>query len=102
MLFWKLIVRGTDRVIAWVIPNSPEATQARLDAYLVSVQELNPEQAECSPRCQTMRSGRNPRYPGLCREGVTKDKRQKRGGERQGAHDGIPMTQAVRSSGLAS
>jgi endonuclease G, mitochondrial len=37
--FWKLILRGKDRVIAWIIPNSEEATQARLDAYLVSVQE---------------------------------------------------------------
>ena len=38
--FWKLILQGKDRVIAWVIPNSPEATEARLDAYLVSIQEL--------------------------------------------------------------
>ena len=32
--FWKLIVRGTDRVIAWVIPNTTEARSQKLDDYL--------------------------------------------------------------------
>ena len=76
--FWKLILRGKDRVIAWVIPNSQDATQARLDAYLVSIQELEARLGETSPRCQTMRRGRNPKYPGWCPEGVTGDKGGKR------------------------
>ncbi|MBI01136.1 MAG: DNA/RNA endonuclease [Chloroflexi bacterium] len=37
--FWKIIVRG-DEVIAWLIPNSKQATDARLDDYLVSVKEI--------------------------------------------------------------
>jgi len=43
MLFWKVIIRGTgqdERVIAWVVPNTQEATRKRLDHYLVSVDEL--------------------------------------------------------------
>ena len=47
--FWKLILRGKDRVIAWVIPNSQEATQARLDTYLVSIQELEARTGETFP-----------------------------------------------------
>ena len=38
--FWKLIIRGKDRVMAWIIPNAPEATYKRLDQYLVSVKTL--------------------------------------------------------------
>ena len=41
--FWKVIIRGTgqdERVIAWVVPNTQEATRKRLDHYLVSVDEL--------------------------------------------------------------
>lgn len=38
--FWKLIIRGEDCVIAWIIPNTSEATYSRLDRYLVSVQSL--------------------------------------------------------------
>jgi endonuclease G, mitochondrial len=37
---WKVIIRGTDRVIAWVVPNTKEATHKRLDQYLVTVEEL--------------------------------------------------------------
>ena len=78
--FWKLIVRGKDRVIAWVIPNSQEATQARLDAYLVSVQELEARLGETFPEPgQTIRSGRNPKYPGSCSGGATRGKARKRG-----------------------
>jgi endonuclease G len=38
--FWKVVVRGTgqdDRAIAWIVPNSQEATRKHLDDYLVSV-----------------------------------------------------------------
>jgi endonuclease G len=41
--FWKVIIRGTgqdERVIAWIVPNSQEATKRNLDQYLVSVDQL--------------------------------------------------------------
>jgi endonuclease G len=41
--FWKVVVRGTgqhESAIAWVVPNSQEATRKRLDQFLVSVDEL--------------------------------------------------------------
>jgi endonuclease G len=47
--FWKLIIRGTDRVIAWVVPNTKEATYKRLDRYLVTVEELEQRTGERFP-----------------------------------------------------
>lgn len=41
--FWKVIIRGSgedERVIAWHIPNSQEATKKRLDDYLISIDDL--------------------------------------------------------------
>jgi endonuclease G len=41
--FWKVIIRGTgedERVIAWIVPNSTEATKRNLDRYLVTVDEV--------------------------------------------------------------
>lgn len=41
--FWKVIVRGTgqdERVIAWIVPNSQEATKKNVDRYLVTVEEI--------------------------------------------------------------
>ncbi|MDP1773016.1 MAG: DNA/RNA non-specific endonuclease [Methylobacter sp.] len=41
--FWKVVVRGTgqdERAIAWIVPNSQEATRKHLDDYLVSVDEI--------------------------------------------------------------
>lgn len=41
--FWKVVIRGagqSERVIAWVVPNSKDATRKHLDSYLVSVDEL--------------------------------------------------------------
>ena len=41
--YWKVIIRGTgqdERAIAWIVPNTQEATRKRLDAYLVSVDEI--------------------------------------------------------------
>jgi endonuclease G len=41
--FWKVIIRGTgqdERVIAWLIPNSQEATIKNLDKYLISIEKL--------------------------------------------------------------
>lgn len=37
--FWKVIIRN-DRVIAWIIPNEPQATRKKLDSYLVSIKEI--------------------------------------------------------------
>jgi endonuclease G len=50
--FWKVIIRGTgqdERAIAWVVPNSKEATRKQLDAYLISVDELERLTGETIP-----------------------------------------------------
>jgi len=41
--FWKVIVRGMgadERAIAWIVPNTTQATRKNLDRYLVSIEEL--------------------------------------------------------------
>jgi len=41
--FWKVIIRGTgqdERAIAWIVPNSIDATRNNLDKYLVSVDDI--------------------------------------------------------------
>jgi endonuclease G len=41
--FWKIIIRGTgqnQQAIAWIIPNSQEATWDRLDQYIVPLSEV--------------------------------------------------------------
>ena len=41
--YWKVIVRGTgqnERAIAWIVPNSQDATRKNLDKYLVTVDEI--------------------------------------------------------------
>ena len=41
--YWKVIIRGTgadERAIAWIVPNSQDATAKRLDQYLVSVEDI--------------------------------------------------------------
>ena len=41
--YWKVIVRGTgqaEQAIAWIVPNSQNATAKRLDQYLVSVEDI--------------------------------------------------------------
>jgi endonuclease G len=50
--FWKVVIRGTgqdERAIAWVVPNSKEATRKKLDRYLVSVDELEKLTGETIP-----------------------------------------------------
>jgi endonuclease G len=37
--FWKVIIRE-ERVIAWIIPNSQQATLKHLDKYLVTIEHL--------------------------------------------------------------
>jgi endonuclease G len=41
--YWKVVIRGTgqdERAIAWIVPNTKEATRKNLDRYLVSVDEI--------------------------------------------------------------
>jgi endonuclease G len=38
--FWKVIVRGDGRAIAWIVPNTKDAVEAKLDSYLVTVEEI--------------------------------------------------------------
>lgn len=50
--FWKVIIRGSgedERAIAWIVPNSQNATKKRLDDYLVSVDELERRTGEKLP-----------------------------------------------------
>jgi endonuclease G len=50
--FWKVVIRGTgqdERAIAWVVPNSKDATRKHLDSYLVSVDELERMTGETIP-----------------------------------------------------
>jgi endonuclease G len=37
---WQLILRGQDRVIAWIVPNTQASARRRLERYLVTVAEL--------------------------------------------------------------
>jgi len=50
--FWKVIIRGTgqdERAIAWIVPNSQEATRKNLDKYLVTVDEVEKVTGEKIP-----------------------------------------------------
>jgi endonuclease G len=50
--FWKVIVRGTgadERAIAWIVPNSQDATGKRLDQYLASIDEIEKVTGEKIP-----------------------------------------------------
>lgn len=50
--FWKVIIRGhgqDERAIAWIVPNSQEATKKNLDRYLVTVDEIERQTGEKIP-----------------------------------------------------
>lgn len=50
--FWKVIIRGTgqdERAIAWIVPNSTDATKKNLDRYLVTVNEIERAIGESIP-----------------------------------------------------
>lgn len=50
--YWKVIVRGKgqdERAIAWIMPNSAEATRKNLDRYLVTVDEIEKATGETIP-----------------------------------------------------
>jgi endonuclease G len=38
--FWKVIVRGDGRAIAWIVPNTKDAVEKELDRYLVTVADV--------------------------------------------------------------
>lgn len=38
--FWKVVIRGKEDVIAWIIPNSSEAKRENLDDYLTTVANI--------------------------------------------------------------
>lgn len=49
---WKVIVRGTgqdERAIAWIVPNSTDATKANLDQYLVTIDDIEMRTGEVIP-----------------------------------------------------
>jgi len=50
--FWKVVVRGSgqdERAIAWIVPNSTDATKKNLDWYLVSIDDLERVTGELIP-----------------------------------------------------
>jgi endonuclease G len=47
--FWKVVVRGNGNAIAWIVPNSKDATKAKLDGYLVSVADIEKRTGEKLP-----------------------------------------------------
>jgi endonuclease G len=50
--FWKVVVRGSgqdERTIAWIVPNSTDATKKNLDRYLVSIDDLEQVTGELIP-----------------------------------------------------
>lgn len=41
--FWKVVIRGgasSEKVIAWIVPNTKEATKKNLDRYITTVEEI--------------------------------------------------------------
>jgi endonuclease G len=53
--FWKVVVRGTgqrEQAIAWIVPNTQEATRKNLDKYLVSVADIEKLTGEKIPVAQ--------------------------------------------------
>jgi endonuclease G, mitochondrial len=50
--FWKVVIRGSgqdERTIAWIVPNSTDATRKNLDKYLVSIDDLERLTGELIP-----------------------------------------------------
>lgn len=38
--FWKVVIRGNGKTIAWLIPNNADATRANLDKFLITPKRL--------------------------------------------------------------
>jgi endonuclease G len=47
--FWKVVVRGNDNAIAWIVPNTKDAVEAKLDRYLVTVADIEKRTGEKLP-----------------------------------------------------
>jgi endonuclease G, mitochondrial len=47
--FWKVVIRGKEDVIAWIIPNSSEAKRDNLDNYLTTVANIEKATGEKIP-----------------------------------------------------
>jgi len=47
--FWKVVIRGKGDAIAWIVPNSKEATKTKLDNYIVTVEEIEKRTGEQLP-----------------------------------------------------
>lgn len=53
--FWKVIIRGTgqnEQAIAWIVPNTQDATRKNLDKYLVTVNDIERVTGEKIPVAQ--------------------------------------------------
>ncbi|CAG0994775.1 Nuclease [Myxococcaceae bacterium] len=38
--FWKVVVRGSGNSIAWIVPNTKDATKGKLDSHIVTVEQI--------------------------------------------------------------
>lgn len=47
--FWKVVVRGHGGAIAWIIPNTKDATKANLDKYIVTIETVEKRTGEKIP-----------------------------------------------------
>jgi endonuclease G len=47
--FWKVVVRGDGRAIAWIVPNTKDAVEAKLDSYIVTVEDIEKRTGEKLP-----------------------------------------------------
>jgi endonuclease G len=73
--FWKLVIRGSpgkERVIAWIVPNTTEATRKRLDQYLVSVEEFERRTGETFPEVPAFARAEQPEVSWLIPRGCEK------------------------------
>ena len=66
--YWKVIIRGSsgqERLIAWIIPNTKDATRKHLDQYLVSIEELEQRTGELFPEVPAFLRSERPEVSGL-------------------------------------
>jgi endonuclease G len=73
--YWKMIIRGRrgqERVIAWIIPNTKDATSTRLDQYLVSIEELEQRTGESFPEVPAYLRSEKPEVSWLIPQGCNR------------------------------
>ncbi len=56
--FWKVIVRGHGDAIAWIVPNTKDATKAKLDSYIVTVEQIEKLTGERLPVTRDARTAK--------------------------------------------